>query len=418
MRVGSVRQEALIGGIDQVVSSLTNFVGVVVAARSLGVEQFGAFSAAYAVFVITVSAQRAVVGQEVVLQVGAAESVKARARESVAFSLALGLGSCAVVLAAIPLVSSQLDSPILVLALVLPLLYVQDAVRFSLSALGEMRYALAADLFWLFGAAFALVVVDRLGKSDPAWYFAAWSVPGCISGAVFGAKFVPGGRISLGRFSNRSFLGYRFFVEFLVSHALSQALMLLIGALAGVAIIGAIRGATAVFGPISVVTAAAASFGAPIIRRLEPTSRERLLFAGGTFLVGVTCLVSLVLWTLPESLGQQLLGTSWIAAREMIPPIAVQTIFLTIATTVILAIRMVEPAETLRLRLASALPIVPLFLVGYFSAGAVGAVWGLNAYSACLSMGGSYVYLCLRSGGKGLAAMKIEDGSNENIACR
>lgn len=399
------RINAVLGVIDQGVSSLTNFGIVIVAALALTRHEFGAFSAAYIVCGLLVACAQAVIGQELVLTRGSRAVALARCRDALLFAAFLGVAMGALISAG-AWFFGELRWPLLIVGVTLPFLLVQDTVRYCASLLGTMPLAVISDASWLALATIGVVGLQLVqGDPSPASYIAIWTVAGSLAGLLSLYRFrepsLP--RPTLNRFRVRSYLGYRFIWEFLALRASSQTLILVLGILAGLSATGAFRGATTLFGPLIVVILAATSFGAPVISSIHIARRDTALILMTAVLLLACLTLTTTLLLLPEAAGARVLGDTWEAARKFVLPIGAQTAFTSISTVAFLALRIVEPKATLSLRLYPALVMVPLFFFGYWTAGTVGAAWAIALTSACQSVLALFAYLRLRRQGRGVS---------------
>ncbi|WP_456695187.1 hypothetical protein [Aeromicrobium sp. P5_D10] len=398
------KTNAVLGVVDQGISSVTNFGVVIVAAVALSPGDFGAFSATFIVAGLLVACAQAIIGQELVLTRETPPVTLARCRDALLFAVCLGLGLGLLVFAAAWLFG-DLRSSLLVLSATIPLLLVQDTVRYCASLLHSMHIAVIADAAWL-GLGAVGIAGLHLADIDPSptAFIAIWTVAGSLSGVFAAARFIEPAlpRPTLARFRARTYLGYRFIWEFLALRASSQTLILILGVLAGLSATGAFRGATTLFGPLTVVVLATTSFGAPVISAVRASRRDTalLLMAGGLLVACLT--LTAVLWLLPQGIGERLLGDTWTLARDFVVPIGVQTAFTSISTVAFLALRIVDPRATLSLRLYPAALMVPLFFLGYWIAGTSGAAWAIALTSALQSALALTAYLRRRHEGRGV----------------
>ncbi len=404
-RLRPVRQ-AVLGAVDQAVSSLTNFAVVVIAAHLLSAGEFGVFAFSYTVYSIIISGQQALIGQVLVLEYGTSELLRTRIREALFLSLGVSIFVSLVILSWGLFASDNLGPSLVVLALCIPGLFLQDACRFGCSVLNRMSLAVWSDVMWAAFAVVFLAIGVRFYGSGVVVLMSAWTIAGAVAGVMFAIHFAAGGRPSVERFMRSDYLGYRFVLEFVIARAPSQALVLVLGLIAGLEATGGVRGATVLFGPLAVVLNAASSFGAPVLRSVLPNRRTPALVVMGIILSSVAVTLSLVLLYIPSSVGERMLGDSWSQSREVLFPIGVQMVFLSLATVIFLALRLVSPESTLRLRIIAAGVIVPSFCVGYIVGGVVGAVWGLTMYSIVLSIAGVLEYSRLARLGVGVSVLE------------
>lgn len=400
------RSQGIYAVLDQALSSATNVLVVVLAARSLGPYEFGAFSAVYIGYTILVGASAAVIGQVIVLRTRENSDLEKEIRGSIAFALVFGaVAGVACLLVAVIL--EQVRGPLVALAIFLPLLFAQDTARYGASALHKMEVAVLSDATWLVMLLLLGAVLELSNYTLTATSaLAAWALAGSGAGLLWFrllGSFRP--MPSIRGYLRRDFLGYRFIAEYVILRALSQGFTLLLGVMAGLAVTGAIRGVTTLFGPLMVSMAAAASFGAPLVGRLPAGKRDRfvLILTGALVAVSVLCAAGVAF--LPDVAGEAVLGESWAGAQAFVPAMSLQVLFAAVTTTTYLALRLTAPRSTLNLRLLVAALLPGLFFLGYAVGGPVGAFWGLTAASGAQALAGATFYLRERSHGRGLSSI-------------
>ena len=405
-RFASTKIQALLSVLDQGLSSVTNFGAVIVAATLLSPRDFGAFAVAYALYGIFIAGEQALVGSELVLTKGDAGLKLTRSREALAFAFVLGVVAAMVTMIS-ALAAPGVKTSLFGLAVALPLLFVQDAIRFAASTLQRGEIAILSDGLWLVLSWGVFIGLHLHGDSaGPGTIFFSWAVTGAFSALLVLPFFgrwtaVP----SLRRFRDRSYLGYRFVWEFLALRALGQGLTLSLAFFASLAAVGAVRGANTLFGPLTVALLAAGSFGAPLVMRAPARLRDRVLGTLGLVLVSMTVAVFLLFLSLPHSVGTRILGDSWDGARTMLLPVGAQIACTAVSTVAYLALRLVDPRSTLPLRLWAAAAYLPGFFIGYYLNGVVGAVWGMACGSLVQAVLGCTHYFRLRVRGSGVASL-------------
>ncbi|MBT2477344.1 hypothetical protein [Streptomyces sp. ISL-94] len=368
--------------LDQAASSATNILVLVLAARLSSASGFADFSMVYVVFSVLLGLNMAYVGQSVVLEKG--ERLGMVCRSAAAFT---GVAS-AVVGAVTALVGLLLPGPtgraFLALGLVLPLVLLQDGLRYCFSALRAPERALAADVLRLVCVVAALAAQPSgtsAGRLVLAWGLSA--LPALGLGLWLLRPYVRGARADLRPYLRRGHLGQRFVVEFAVGNGSSQLAVLGLGVFATPLAVGALRGATTLFGPLNVLFNSANAFGPPVLGRLggkRATVRATLLL--GAVLAAVGAAWGTVLSLLPDRLGRELLGDTWAAAAALLPATGAQYAVMGLGTCALLTLRVLAPKATLSVQVVFSLLSVALLLTGYAVFGVAGAAWGLAAGSA------------------------------------
>ncbi|MFD7990289.1 MATE family efflux transporter [Streptomyces mexicanus] len=377
--------------LDQAASSLTNIAVLVIAARVSTVHGFATFSMVYLTFTVLLGVNMAYVGQAVVLTRGGVAATGAACRSAVSFT-ALAATGVGALLAAVGAVTAAVTGgwagpggAFLALGLVLPSVLVQDGLRYAFSTLRRPGLALAADTLRLVCVVPALLLQPR--HSAPGLLVAVWgvsAVPALLLGLRLLWPHVRGVRADLRPYVRRGHLGQRFVVEFAVGNASSQLAVLGLGLFAAPLAVGALRGATTLFGPLNVLFNSVNAFGPPLLGRL---GGRRAVARAAAVLGLVLCAVGLawglVLHALPARAGHQLLGATWQSAAALLPASGAQYAVMGLGTCALVTLRVLSPRATLPVQVVFSLVSVVLMLGGYLLSGsALGAAWGLAAGSA------------------------------------
>ncbi|MFJ9337690.1 hypothetical protein ACIRP0_00195 [Streptomyces sp. NPDC101733] len=374
--------------LDQAASSATNILVLVLAARLSSASGFADFSMVYMAFTVLLGLNMAYVGQSVVLEKG--ERLGAVCRSSVLFT-ALASAAAGLVLAAVGLaLPGAGGSAFLALGLVLPLVLVQDGLRYCFSALRVPERALAADTLRLVCVVAALAVQPEgasAGRLVSVWGLSA--LPALGLGLWLLRPYVAGARAELRPYLRRGHLGQRFVVEFAVGNGSSQLAVLGLGLFATPLAVGALRGATTLFGPLNVLFNSANAFGPPVVGRASgKRGVVRLTLLMGSALAVLGAGWAAVLYALPDRLGRQLLGDTWAAASALLPATGAQYAVMGLGTCALLTLRVLNPKATLSLQVVFSLLSVALLLGGYLLWGVPGAAWGLALGSAAKAAAG------------------------------
>ncbi|MCY0948206.1 hypothetical protein [Streptomyces sp. H27-S2] len=368
--------------LDQAASSATNILVLVLAARLSSASGFADFSMVYVAFSVLLGLNMAYVGQSVVLEKG--ERLGAVCRSAVGFTGAASAAAGALLV----LVGLALPGPagraFLALGLVLPLVLLQDGLRYCFSALRVPERALAADALRLVCVLAALAVQPQgasAGRLVLVWGLSA--LPALALGLWLLRPYVRGVRADLRPYLRRGHLGQRFVVEFAVGNGSSQLAVLGLGVFATPLAVGALRGATTLFGPLNVLFNSANAFGPPVVGRARGKRgvvRLTALMGGALALLGAGW--GAVLYALPDRVGRRLLGDTWEAAAALLPATGAQYAVMGLGTCALLTLRVLNPRATLSLQVVFSLLSVGLLVGGYVLWGVAGAAWGLALGSA------------------------------------
>ncbi|WP_328535645.1 hypothetical protein [Streptomyces sp. NBC_00344] len=387
-----MRRSAVIAAsvLDQAASSLTNILVLVMAARVSTTSGFAAFSMVYLTFTVLLGLNMSYVGQAVVLERGDAGTLATACRSAAAFTGCAALGAGVLLAAGGAVTGGRIGDAFLALGCVLPVVLLQDGLRYSFSALQQPHRALAADVLRLMCVVPALLTQPH--HASPARLVAVWgasAAPALLVGLLLLRPFVRGAATRLRGYVRRGHLGMRFVVEFAVGNASSQLAVLGLGLFASPLAVGALRGATTLFGPLNVLFNSVNAFGPPVLGRLggrRATARAAALL--GCVLAAVGFGWAAVLYALPARMGHQLLGATWRPASALLPATGSQYAVMALGTCALVTLRVLSPRATLSLQVVFSLVSVMLMLGGYAMGGAIGAAWGLAAGSALKAVAG------------------------------
>ncbi|MYY05652.1 MULTISPECIES: hypothetical protein [unclassified Streptomyces] len=370
---------------DQGVAALTNILVLVVAARLSTVSGFARFSAVYLVFTVFLGVSGAYTGQPLVLRRGDGEETRGACRSAAGFTLlaATAIGwPLAAVCALLPGATAQ---ALMALGLVLPVVLGQDTARYVFATLHAQHLALAADTLRLVCVIGALAVQPH--GAPAARLVAVWglsALPALLLSAAALHRRTAGSPVSLRPLLRKGHLGRRFVVEFGVGNATSQLSVLGLGAVGNPLVVGALRGATTLFGPLNVLFTSATGFGPPLLGRLDTDRlRVRATAALAVALALTAGAWATVLALLPGSVGRHLLGATWPTAAALLPATGSQYAAMAVGTCGLLALRLLDPRTTLAIQVVFSLAAVAFLTGGYLLGGVLGAAWGLCLGSVC-----------------------------------
>lgn len=294
-------------GADQILSSLTNMVFVVLASRQLGVSGFGSVAVVQSVYFVLLTLSRSWLVEPALVGEGKNGSFGRM------FGRVLMLGSVAGfvgTLAAIVLPWGEL--PLLVLVLPMPLLLAHDAVR-AVSVLRDgARTAFRLDLGWLTLLAVAVFVGQ---PSSPSGLLLCWSGSGAASLLLGnGITFVRDVRESthvhtwrdVG--SSAHWNGFEQAVPLLAAQLTPAS----IAFASGLEAAGYFRAGQALVAPLGTLLLFGRLYGLPVALQRGSGRSLRLIGMG---LVSVAVLWGIGLLMVPTGLGERLLGSVWVGAK-------------------------------------------------------------------------------------------------------
>jgi O-antigen/teichoic acid export membrane protein len=386
---GMVRRAAW-GVLDQALSSLTNFLLAIFVARTVGVDDFGAFSIAFATYLVFLSVSRSLATLPLTMRYSATSDANWRRATSAATGTALSFGamSALAVLLVGFLLGGTVGGALAVFGIGLVPLLVQDAWRFAFFAVHRGKSAFANDLVWAIALVPGVIFVQAvLQPSTVAWILVWWSAAGV--GAIFGiwqAKLLPRPGLALGWLREHRSLTPRLVAESLVLTGTSYVTVLAIAGVSGLRAVAGVRAAQVLMNATNVAIFGAQLFALPEaveIGRRSLAHLERFCLLVG----GVLFVVSLgwggILLALPNSVGQALLGQTWESAAPLILPIALLSGMQGLSMGAFVGLRALALVrQSLRARIATSVFQLVGGAGGARVAEAAGAAWGMMVAAA------------------------------------
>jgi hypothetical protein len=372
---------------DQGVSSLTNLALGVMVARAVSTREFGAFSIAFLVYVSALGLSRALTSEPFVVRFSTAtierwrEAARSAGGASFMLGATMGVGCIGVGV----VVGGTLGAALKPLGLMLPGLLVQDMWRFAFFARSTGGAAVLNDLIWAAVLFPALGALNALGQSTVGWIVLVWGAA-ATTAAIVGvvqAGTLPNPGAAWSWWTAHRDLESRYAGEFAATSGANQAATYGIGAISGLAAVGALRGADLMFGPMNVLFAGLRLTEVPhgartLLHSTRRLRRNSFVISAGTAAAGA--LWGGVLLLIPSGMGQDILGETWAAARALVPALTVMTVGRGITLGAITGLRALAAARrSLRARVISSIGVLVGGLGGAAIAGAVGAAWGFAA---------------------------------------
>ncbi|GAA2725101.1 hypothetical protein [Cellulomonas aerilata] len=365
------------GVLDQAISTGTNFLLTIVVVRSASLEDFGAFSLVYVIYIFALGLLRTSGGNVLTVAfAGDEERLAVASRSFLGYALGCGgaIGGAAAVGSLA--VGGTVRHALLALAVAMPLLMVQDALRSIQFARGHPARAAETDAVWALVLVALLVPLVLAGESRPWVFLAAWGAGGAVAaGAALARARLRPARPSVLRWLRAQ---SRLVVPMVGAYALSQfppqLVYLCMPFVSDLHELGAVRAAYVLFGPMAVVFSGLSATALPAAVRA----------AGGPGVLLLTRRLSLVLalvavgWgaavvLAPDPLGVLVLGPSWegtAAVRAFLAVSGLGEAVLVGAWVALSALQM--PGRLVRVRLVTAPVQLVAGLVLSWRFGAVG----------------------------------------------
>jgi O-antigen/teichoic acid export membrane protein len=376
---------------DQALSSLTNFLVGAFVARTVGPAGFGAFSIAFAMYLVSLNASRGLCSDPLLVRYSGREPERWRraAGRSAGTSLLTGAGLGLVCVVCGLIVQGAAGASLVPLGLFLPGLLLQDCWRFAFFASGRGGLAFANDLGWATTLVVMLAGITRSGHTSPWLFMGAWGMSATLAAALgcLQAAVVPRVRQARGWLRQHKDLSSRYLAENLSTAAGNQLRVYGIGAVAGLAAVGALKAADLVLGPVFVLVTGMGVMAVPEVARELQRSPQRvrrlcLLIAA----VGAAGTIGwgggLMLFP-PEGLGRVVLGASWEPAFGLLLPTTVAVAGLAIQVGAWVGVRARGGARrSRRAQMVSSAMYLAGAVTGGLLGDAPGAAWGSAAAAA------------------------------------
>jgi O-antigen/teichoic acid export membrane protein len=374
---------------DQILSSLTNFALGIGVARSVSVEEFGAFTLVFGIFILLLGVARATSTEPLLVrgQESNEEWVQ-RVPNATGASLLIGIGAgLACVLSGV-VIRGALSGSLVALGVSLPGLLLQDAWRFAFFSRRDGARAFANDLVWTVSLVVSFTAVLLFDVRSAGAFVLAWGLSGS-AGGLYGlvqTHLRPRPQHALLWWRDQRELSANYLGEFTAMTGAGRITDFGIGAIAGLPAVGAIRGTRILMGPLNVLMMSAHLVTVPEAVKLSKRSPHRMVFACAvvSLVLGTAALVwGLVLLLLPGAVGRELLGPTWVNAQDVVLPISLSMAGSGALAGAGIGLRaLLETRRAFRARVIVSVLTVVNGLIGASIAGAKGAAWGFAAAQA------------------------------------
>lgn len=384
--------------LSQLISSATNFSVAIVLARELGPRGYGAYSLAFAAWLLCMGFSRALLTQPyVVLSSPLLGDKRAwrRDTESAAGSLiALGVVVSAGIVTVVS-VTGGLSQPsgraIAALGAFLPTLLLQDLWRFAAFSCGRPALAALLDGIWAATLGSLLGTLAMFGTLSAVSGVVTWGA-GALVAALAGAVLLRTSPV-LAIQRNHEWLrralslgGWNVLCQALYS-AGTQFVVFFLGWQLGVGSIGGLRSVQNLMVPVTLLAAAGDMYALPAASRraATPGSRDLLSYAAkySIGLAGLVAFWGFALAVLGASILGHLFGSDFREYSDLIAPVALTSVFSVAGSGATMGLIASQAGR----RLASTLvpgTAAKIALVAVLApiAGVRGAAWGLACASA------------------------------------
>jgi O-antigen/teichoic acid export membrane protein len=397
LRIAQLARRAGWGVADQALSSLTNFIVGVFVARVLSPDEFGAFSLAFATYLLVLNASRGMATDPLAIRFSDVSTTTWRrgvaASTATATMFGVVAGALCVLLALVP--NSAASHSFLSLGLMLPGLMLQDSWRYAFFAAGQGGKAFLNDLAWAVFLAPLMALAVAVENPHVQWFVLAWGGAATLAAFVgmVQARVVP--RLSALKhwYLAHHDLGLRYLSENVSFSAATQLRFYGLGVLSGLAAVGALRGAELLLGPINLIMTGigglmaipeAASLARRALHRLRPFC----------MLIALVFFLTSILWAaaihalIGDVFGHRLLGETWEPAAALLLPVTLMIAFQGVWAGAWIGLRALGAARrSLQAQAFGATAFLVAALVGAYLNDGAGAAWGCavgNFLAACI----------------------------------
>ncbi|TDW23487.1 hypothetical protein [Kribbella kalugense] len=387
---------------DQAVTSLVSFLVGIVVARQLGALQFGAFSLAWVTYGVVLNISRGLATDPLAVRFsGLDRSVwRTAVAKSSGMAIVVGLGLGAVCATVGLLLGGHAGQAFIALGIVLPGLMLQDSWRFAFFASGQGGKAFLSDITWALGLIPLLYLASQ--HATVTRFVLAWGAAGIFAALVSGlqAGILPRPALARRWLSEHRDLSLRYLTENVTLSGAYQLRMYGLGAFAGVAAVGTVRGAEMLLGPFFIVLSGIGLVAVPEAARVLRRSVRALpvfcLLLGGAQAVAALAWGLLLIFALPDSWGHALLGEVWLPASVLVLPATLSVASAGFNTGAAAGLRALGIARrSLKAQLCASAFYLVGGVVGGALDGARGSAWG----AACATFSATFVWwLTLRVG--------------------
>lgn len=373
------------GLIDQVFSSLTNFALGFIVARNVPIAEFGAFSLAFAAYLLAVNMTRAFPMQPLAIRYSATAPDEWRRGSAAALGTVLLVGLLVGGLGFIPLgllAGGTMGVAFVAFGLTLPGLLLQDGWRSAFFAAGQGSKAFQNDLVWACTLFPGLGFLAATGQTSILWLILVWGLSATIA-AVIGviqSGVRPRPLQARSWWHEHRDLGPRFLTEAVVSSGAGQAAWYGVGVVAGLSAVGAMRAALLLFGPLQILSTGIGLMVVPEgVRAMNRslTDLERAALALSAALVILAVGWSIFLLLIPEAIGIELLGSTWDAVVPLLLPLGVTFAGLLAMIGPMTVLRAVANSRrSLRANVVTSIATLTFIVIGAWLGSALGASIG------------------------------------------
>ncbi len=370
--------------VDQGISSASNMLLSISIASGVSASAFGEFALLYSVYWLLLGGARAAVLDPLLI-------TQRNVLQDAPIPLIAALSALAVGVVGIPvglaLLATPLDAAWVVFFLGLPVLLLQDALRYIGFLRKQPGRAVLLDGLWLVVMVGATVLAVTETISGTAPVLGCW-VLGALVADLIGLVVLP---IRVERPRLRTRLRSLWPVsgpligDFTLSSGAAQVTLFVLPLVASTALLGSLKAAQVANGPLNITVAAATVICLPVVasavdQEAGAAAALRVGRLASATLAGIAVLYGSVLALLPDSIGRALFGQSW-GSGLLVAAVSVQVTMFGITHGALLVLRgsrNTRPALWVRIAVTPLSVVLPVVLT---------AVWGETGLVAGLLVG-------------------------------
>ena len=368
--------------VDQVLSSGTQLLLIVLVARNADPTTFGAVSVALIVHGLLMGLVRAGVGEIVLLRCRAdLSAVRREACSGLFVALLAGLVSAFCLAAVGVAIGGEVGPFLLLMALAAPFVYTQDVLRSVAYGEGRVDQAVLVDGVWMVVQVGVSAVLVVAGDATPTGLVLAWVLGAAVAALTVGPyrRMWPRPVAVRRWWAEERARSSGFIADFLVSNGMWQAAFLLLGVFMPLGELGALRVAIVAVSPLANLMAGVRSLVLANLAGLRdrPALALRRAAQVGVCLAAAGTAYGIALVLLPDRWGAALFGETWAEAATFVGIVAVSEV---VRLPTFAAIDLVKvlgaPLDLVRTRLTSSTGVVTGLLIGGIVGGPPGAAVG------------------------------------------
>jgi hypothetical protein len=306
---------------DQVLSSGTNLLLLILVLRDSTGPVFGAFSVALIIQGLLLASSRAMIGEVLLLRVRRSPQTS-RTDRGIALTLVLVSSTFfALVLAAVgAFMPHPLRGFFLAMAVAVPFVHVQDLQRYFAFATARPRAAVALDLGWVVTQVVMSAIVLMLSR-NPVHFLLAWTAGAAISAVagLVGMRWQPISRGIYQLVREERIRSGAFLSDLALSTGATQAAFLGLSAVLTLAGFGLLRFTLAVTSLTNLLSAVRILMLGYLGRLSAPNRMTwRVLWGGAVGYAVTTVGFVAVLLIIPDDVGTAILGVLWPQAQPLL----------------------------------------------------------------------------------------------------